>query len=536
MSGHPTTTRLGFDRVTGAAFALGLAGGVLPLTAKYLPFTDLSGHLALVGVLAHRHEPAAQIDRYFVADPRLCPSHLFEAFVWMASRVLSVNAAGNLYLALFCVLALPASAYVLLRALRRDARLAVLALPLVYHRSVWFGFVNYCAAVPLVFASLAVLVRELEREDGPSRRGLALLSGLYFLTAFAHFFAALWGMGLSLALVLLRGSRPRDAGAFALAATPAALFIARWMGEKGAREATGPAQGLLASLRDDVLAIPPPTLSVPDFARWSTGGLASLADDATALVGALTALALLVFSLASRRGVAREARAEALKPGTPARWRRRHLLLFAAVTAAYFLLPMELPHPNWWAVSVRFVVPVWVFAVAAIPAPMRPYPRALLAPVALAAALFGAYFAVDTHRWFNGGEMAGLDAALDAIPPGQRVLALWPPFEDERHYQHFPLAHAGGYYTVRRGGYANPWFEGAPHDLWVTTRARPDAPGWGRARDFSWPLHGANFDYFLVKAPAPGQPEAPPLFRDAPPGAVRPVAAHGRWRVFQRAR
>lgn len=525
-----------FDRVTASAFALGLLCAVLPLTAKYLPFTDLSGHMALVGALAHRHEAASQIDRYFIVDPRLCPSHLYEGFVWLASQVLSINAASNLYLALFCVLALPASAYLLLGALKRDVRLAVFALPLVYHRAMWFGFVNYCAALPLVFASLAVLVRELEREDGPSRRGLLLLSGLYFLTSFAHFFGALWCMGLSLALVALRRPALRTAGAIGLTMAPTVLFVARWMSEKGSHEATGSAQGLVALLREDVMAIPPLSFSLPEFARWSTGGLAGLVDEAVLLVATLSLLALGGFALATRRRGPRDARLEALAPGVPARWRHRHLLLLGAVIAAYFALPMALPHPNWWAVSVRFVVPTWLFAVAAIPASGRRYPPALLVPVALAGAFYAAHFALDTHRWFNGVEMAGLDAALDEIPPGQRVLALWPPFDHERHYDHFPLGHAGGYYTVRRGGYANPWFEGAPHDLWVTTRARPAAPGWGRAHDFVWALHSASFDYFLVKSPAPGQPEGRPLFLDAAPGSVRSVAVHGLWHVYERTR
>lgn len=535
-----------------ALFALGLALNLLPLTAKYLPFTDLPGHMGQVGALVHAREPAARIDEYFRVAPHACPSQLYEAVVWALARVMPVPWASNLYVGLFCVLALPLSVLALLRAFGRDARLALLALPLAYHRCVWYGFINYAAALPMALFGLALVAAVLDRPLRLARGRVLALAALVPLAAFAHFFAALWLLALGAMLVALRRPPRRTVAALAAAALPGALFVGAWVLGKPVADdgSTGNAPvGLGRALLEDLGAIEPPWRTVPRFFGWTVGGLGNHVDEAVlvAFVASVAGYALWVRRHRPAAG-ARAAGDGASAPG-PAlsrvqlavrrvrrllAWERRGAVLLLIALAAYFLLPMELPHPGWWAVSVRFVVPAWVFALLALPAPTRRVPFALLAPAALAGVLYGPYLAYDFHRWFMGVEMAGFDAALDDIPPGQRVLALWPSFDDERHYAHFPLAHAIDYYTVRRGGYANPWLEGVPHDLWVTTRERPPAPGWGMAFAFSWPEHAPHFDYFLAKDPPPGLPPLPPLFTDAPPGAVAPVSVHGLWRLYRR--
>lgn len=130
-------------------------------------------------------------------------------------------------------------------------------------------------------------------------------------------------------------------------------------------------------------------------------------------------------------------------------------------------------------------------------------------------------------------ELRGFAAALQAIPVGQRVHALYPVFEGERHYSHFPMGHIVDWYVVDRGGTATPWMTSHPKEVWVAQRPRPSGP-WGKHEQFSWQRYGAFWDYFLVKQPAPGNAGAYQPFRDAPQGAVSEIFSSGLWSVWKR--
>ena len=518
LRAHKLGARYGFA----ATFAAALVANLLPLTAKYLPFSDLSGHMGLAGAMAHAREPEARTAEYFIIRVRLLPSHLYDLFASQLGRLIGVPAATNLFFAIFVVAALPLSLLYTLRVFRRDERLALLVFPLIYHRCVWYGFVNYVAGVPMVIAGVGLLASLLEcpreRPRALAWRALAL-AALGWLVVFTHFFAAAAFFGFAALLLALRPFALHRQPVALLALAPGARFLWAWMHPKlrPPGEPTHPTfveqlQGAQSFYR-----------SLELFYDWSIDGLASRVDDRVIRVTFWSLVAAWAWALWSPA-----------PSGDRTRWRLRAPLMLAATAVVFLALPLGLDNPPWWAVNVRVVALVWALAILCVPRASRPTPAWLLAPVAAAGIGYGLHLTQDFHRWYNGVEMAGLDRALDHIPPGRRVQALWPPFDWEWHYSHFPMAHAGAYYTARRGGLAVPMMDAVPDDLWVTPTPRPPQPGWGWRHEFRWREHGVHWDYFLVKDPAPGSPPAAAVFDDAPAGAVRLVTQQGLWRVYQR--
>src|SRR5262249_2066434 len=145
-------------RVDVASFVALVALSVLPLFAgRYLPFFDYPAHLAVPAALRHRSDPASQIATLWQLDLRFVPNCLHYAFTYVLSFVMPLEAASRLFVAVFCVAALPAAAAFVLRAFGRDWRLAVLAVPLAWNRCLWYGFIGFCAALPLSLLIIGLL-------------------------------------------------------------------------------------------------------------------------------------------------------------------------------------------------------------------------------------------------------------------------------------------------------------------------------------------------------------------------------------------
>ncbi len=505
------------------ALSVGIGANLLPLiVSRYLPFTDISGHMGLIGALVHRNEPAARIPDFFIIDIRLIPSILYSCVTWALSSLMGLPEANNVYMAFLCVLGMPLSMVYALHSFGRDPRLALLSLPLIYHRCLWFGFASYAGAVPMIIAGLAVLNDILKESRGLGFARwwrVALLAALSILIVAAHAFAALAFFGLS--LVLLMSSWPTWRGSIQSLGglVPGLIYVVAWI-----KRSQGPSgnqnliQELLASNK---------TLKqhIELFYQWTIHGLKSGVDDWVLgfLCGGL--LLSLVWTVINRRSES---------PTRHRLWTWRPMILLLVVMAMFALLPMEISNPPWWAVCVRMVSLAWLFAILALPRAGRRTPAWVVAPALAAGVFYGCYLAYDFRTWFRDVEMAGFDEALDDIPPGVRVHAIWPDFGGESHYAHFPFAHFGTFYTVRRGGLAVPMMDGTK-EVWVLPKPRPPHGGWSQVWSVTWAKHGQYWDYFLVKANPPGAPAVPPPMRDAPAGALEKVSTHGLWTVYRRA-
>jgi hypothetical protein len=269
--------------------------------------------------------------------------------------------------------------------------------------------------------------------------------------------------------------------------------------------------------------------------EWFLNGYASQVDEIVAVVVATTLLIALVAGIRSK-DACRNRLAESTGQASRADnlWRSRGAIMAAVLAAGYLILPMSINQPiGWWAVNVRLLVPFILALAFLIPPRPRGIPPWALLPVWAAATFYGCYIARDFKKWWVDVELYGFAEALQAIPVGQRVHAIYPAFDGEMHYSHFPLAHIVDWYVVDRGGTATPWMTSHPKDVWVAQLQRPSGP-WGMQDQFSWERFGASWDYFLVKQPAPGNRGAYTPFRSAPKDAVKPVFSQGLWSVWKR--
>jgi hypothetical protein len=524
------------------ALALGVFGSLLPLLqTRVLPFHDSAGIVGLGGALALRHDPAAAVAAFYDVDVRAYPSALYFGWAWLAGALgVPVELAFSVFIALFCVAALPLSLLLLLRAFGRPPALALLAFPVSYHHQIWYGFLGSSAAVPGLLCALAFARRLIDRPSAGNHLGLA--AALLFL-AMAHPFP----LALALAVVapaLLappggwgRGGLRPGARGLALhyatragALVPMVVFLASWAAGFFGRDQPTASRSLWRSLRSAAhrVGLQAPTRGhAGEFLSWLGNGYLSGWDEVVPALALGTLALVLVLGL----------RPPPALPGLtlpPARLGERQntlLLVWAAAVLllGFLVLPLQLVWPElWWGVRVRCVLPAYLVLVALV----RPRPRGLppwvLAPAYAAALVFFGYVTADFRGYFRGRVLAGFDQALAAIPAGQSVLGF--PVRPDPHYT---LAHPYlvQHYVARKGGRAVPHLKGHPGSYWITMKPPPASPPWGAPQLFDFAEHG-QWDYFLLERPLDGP--APEPMRTAPPGAVSRVLAAGQWELWRR--
>ncbi|HEX2657439.1 MAG TPA: hypothetical protein VHU40_04175 [Polyangia bacterium] len=506
-------------------FGAGLVACLLPLAmSPVLPMCDLNGAAGIVGALLQRSNPDSHIRDYYSFHVHASPNALYWAVTFALAKLVPVAAANNLFVGLFCVAGMPLCYLFALRSLGRHPALAFLALAAVYHRCLWYGFAGSVAAVGLLFLQLGLMNHAFTRRRW-SRWDAALAATLLVL-ATAHAFLFLVGLGLWLLFVALATRQPSPVYRRVVVALPALAYLGPWLRQV----LSGSPAGL--SVRETLRHLwerRPPTLSyVTDVHQWFLNAYTSHVDEGVALIFGVTLLAALALGVRPLRAVP----APAPKPDPL--WESRVPLTAVFLALGYFLLPVSIDVPlGWWAVNVRLLVPCLLTLGLLVRPRTRGLPGWALWPVWLAATGYGLFIAQDFRRWWSRVELDGFQASLEAIPPGQRVHALYPVFTNERHYSHFPMAHIVDWYIIARGGAATPAMTSHPKELWAAPRPWPQAP-WGVHRAFSWERHGVYWDYFLVKQPAPGNGRPYDPFPDAPGDAVTPVFQQGLWSVWKR--
>jgi hypothetical protein len=489
---------------------------MLPLfVGRYLPFFDYPAHLGVAAALRQRADPATDIARLWQLDLRLVPNAFHYAFTWAVSYVISTENASRLFVALFCVAALPAAAVLALRELGRDYRLAILCVPICWNQCLWYGFIGFCAALPMSLITLVLLDRELR---SPSLRRSVGLAALVALLAFTHFFVLAVTLALALPVLL---NRLREAGVqrvaragLPLLSGPLAMAQWFWGGLQGGRQPREGAVGHLWAAR-------PP---FREYARllhhWFIDGYTNRVDDALAILVVLALGALLAWSPARRDGLTADAAA-----------RRLPLLLAGCLAVGYLALPFEIRAPfSWWAMNVRLLPLLFVWLVLAVaPGQLEAWARALLRIVAAASAAFFLYVTDDVARVFNGpSEAGGLAQVLSVLPKGARVLGLYTDYGQRPHYAHYPHAYAAMYGVVQGGGLAAPFIP-IPQS-WTNPRQVPAFPLAGDARFFRFQRHAGPYTHFLVRTCQGKDCLADPL---ADAADVQLLAEAARWRLYR---
>jgi len=487
---------------------------VVPLFAgRYLPFFDYPAHLSVPAALRHRSDPASGIAAAWQLDVRIAPNCLHYAFTYLLSFLMPLEAASRLFVALFCVAALPVAAAFLLRAFGRDWRLAVLVVPLAWGRCLWYGFIGFCAALPLSLVIIGLLMQNLA---APSRRreiGIGLLAALL---PFAHFFVMVVTVALAAVLAAAHARRvplSRLARTFAPLATGPALMAPWFLAglRAGPQPAGGPAAHLFGSR--------PRLVDYAALLRhWFINGYFGHIEDLLAVSIVVTLAVLLAHSRRAGPAVA------------PLAARNVPFALAGALVVIYLMLPFQIEAPfNWWGMNVRVIPLLFVWLLVAVPpGALDRLGRALLIAVGAATAAFLLYVTIDISRTFNGSwGMAGFDDVLAKLPPGARLSGLYTDYRQRPHYAHYPFHYATSYALLRGAAQAAPFIP-IPQS-WTNPKEVPPYPFAGDAALFVASQHSAGYSHFLVRTCTGAGCVADPL--EGRPEFSR-VAESGRWRLY----
>lgn len=402
--------------------ALALAAAVPVWLVEQPPLQDLPQHLAAIRVLHDYGNPAFGFEPYFELHLGRTQYLTYYLLTHLLSYPFGLVIANKLVLTA-AIVGLPYSLRALLASLGRDWRLALLAGPLVWNAHLVLGFVNFAAATPLALFGLSLAVGLRLRWD--SRRAL-LLSGVALSTFYTH--VVPFGFLVAGVLATAPGAGRRSTLRLLSPLLPALAATLGWA-------LTSPAaRTLLAGAKPTFL---PLARSSREVGQWLFDVLQSRADDRLMAVWVLLVVALVVLGTkASDEDPLRRSLAGRLA------------LLGPVAFVAYFAAPASF---DWiWPVSARFALLGALFSLLLLPAPR---PRLAL-PVYLGAALISALFYREVavaFRRCEREELAGVDAALDSIPMGKRVVGLvWE--HESRFVKWSPYLHAAAMYQARRGG------------------------------------------------------------------------------------
>jgi hypothetical protein len=472
--------------VTTAALALPLLVISFPLA------TDLPQHLSQVylaqEVLAGRAD-------LFVLN-WWAPNNLVYLLLAALSLVAAPPLSGKLVLLLLVALWVAAHVH-LARRLDRPVAHAVLASAFVFNVALYWGLLNFLIGWPVFALWLVTSLQPLTRASWLRLVGLSLL--LYASHALWLVMGAVW---LAVAGLFTEPRRPWQVAARLSALVPLGIVAALWFPSLlAARAPAAP------TMEAHWFSMPHERLWPPYLARSVLRGV----EGALEPLFVVGVLAWVLVALVTNRG--------GLRRGIDPR-----LLSCAALFMGLALAAPE-QYLNTIFFSVRWLPCAAILSLLALPAPRLPRRIVLCSAFALVAG-----FSVLTARvWsvFERTEMTGLGAALEALPPHQRVLGLdfvktSPLLRGRPFLQTFAYAqamkgaslnfnwaeHASGIVTYRERP-PRPWTPGLE---WWAERVRDD--------DLRW------FDYVLVNAP-------PEFHATIPARTLRPVTADGRWRLYQ---
>lgn len=470
---------------------------------RYPPILDYPVHLQMASVMEHLDDPAYGFAEHFERREGLLPYWTTYALIGGLSRLVGIDAAGQLTLSLIA-LSLVGGALLCLLAFRRSPYLALLALPLFYDVNATYGYLAFRFSIGLALCTVGLLRLDLRR---PRLWREALIAAAAVLTYFTHAhgfaFLALWAFFV----LLLCAPSLRPALRGAAAGLPALVLAARWY---LAAVSTGEGGGKLHT----------PHLPLIRLAELVPHRLLnSITDnsDEAVMVGLFIAWCALVLSSPRVRGRTLGRR---LADHTPE-------LLAGLVLVGYFAVPNQIlsPSARIYGINYRFLLPACLLAALVPRLDLRRGRAAALLPLLLLLC----YYAEVVHREYVGFDRRyrAFDRVVAAMNPGSTVITYLFNTRDPRFTVPM-LGHFAGYYHARRGGAPSQGHTFATYRYMPVKLKDPGAlPEPNHRGPNNWPDLLGRYDYLLV-VDHPGSRRIP--FGD--PKLARLVAEGGPFRVY----
>ena len=392
--------------------------------------------MAAITVLHDFYRPEFRFQEFFEVTLGNTQYLSYYLAVHALAYVFGVDLANRIVLSL-AVIGLPYALRSLLKSLGREPKWSLFALPLTYNAHLILGFLNFVAALPLVFWGLSLAVKERAL---PKRSRAVLLGVVALVTFYTHVVPfAFLALGASLVAV---GRSLLSTMRRALPLVPSAVAMLVWLGSTLAGRAvvvaaSGQANAQVANVQ--------PTFqewgaSLQESAGWLTDVFPGETDTRLLLVWVM--LALLTFALGA--GFAPTTAAD----GLHASLTRRLAVMAPLAALAYFVTPTSY---DWiWPINARFPLLALLF----LPLAMPRMPRVSTAVVAFSVATLSIVSfrqVVESFRNFEAREVGHLDEAIAVIPPGRRVAGLiWDP--SSSYVKYSPFLHAVAWYQAKKGG------------------------------------------------------------------------------------
>ncbi|MDY7225283.1 hypothetical protein [Hyalangium rubrum] len=499
------------DRIDRALYAAALLLGVLPLwVARQLPMVDLPQHLHLISVLHRLDDPTTLYPQFFDARNTFTPYLGYYYLVSALNWLLPLETANRLFLSAY-VAGLPLSLAFLLRALDRPVWPSLLALPFAYGDSFAWGFVNYCASLPLALLCCGLFVRTLTHV--PRRRMWGAWLAVCLVAVLIFHVQAFFFLALGLPWLLFTTRVPEDAEARGWRArlrprlpvlagvAPGVVLFLGWaalrLGEPADIAPGQPWKAWGPLLSEQNLAFKPFAQNREELFQV----LANLFHDgsdrwALYAVGAV-ALAGLGLSLVFR---------VTGSEGAVARFRLLGLGLIAL--ALYFLLPFDIRGYIYY-LNTRYAHLAAALLVASVPLTPPALQRYLLWASAACALMLGLVLGRGFRAFSR--EAAEWDGLVAATAPKPRVMGLI--YDTGSRVVRFPVfLHGAAVLARARGGVTNFSFALTPHSpLRYRDMVPPTFPSEWRPGDFDYASQGTFYDHFLVRGVHPSRIFGPRL-------------------------
>ncbi|MFQ5418438.1 MAG: hypothetical protein ACE5FL_15535 [Myxococcota bacterium] len=441
MEAHPNTGP--FARISRWLPAAAISTLAAPtLVLAYLPMTDLPQHLAVVSMWLHMDDPRFGFEAFYELAPGRTLYFVPYAIALALCRIMPLALAMHVVVFL-SVIAYPLGVLAVLRATGRAGVLALLAVPLMYNRAFFWGFVNFNLALGMALYAVALLERPVRSVR--ARLGLGVLCIAISLTH-AYGIAIVAGY---VGVGLIFGDRGKLARNL-LPLAPLGVGTAAWLA--AGRDAVGRGKLSFDSLTERFLAFEDATL----------GGYPDWTDESLLVLMVAT-----VACFCARR-----------LPWTADRWRaldslERTALLYSTLNfALYWVLPTHTES----ALFLHFrhaLLAVALLPLLATDGLLRANPRAGAALLGLLAVATAAVH--WTHLVRFDREARPFDAVLAELPEQPKLHFLcWDRAGDV--IQTNPYHHFHAYVLAQRGGVTSFSFPEMFWNIPVTLREEAGVP------------------------------------------------------------
>ncbi|MBK6460957.1 MAG: hypothetical protein IPF92_08110 [Myxococcales bacterium] len=468
---------LGLRPSTLAYLAVAVLASAPAWIVKHPPLQDAPFHMATLKVIHDFNDPALHLADFYRSNL----GGTQYVFTYLLGSVLAyVVGVPFAHAAISCLYlgGTPLALRQLLRALGKDERLSLFAIPMLVNAMFTLGFLPYLLGIPIMFWGLAVGLDYLLH---PRRATGLFLGALSTILFFTHVFPfALFGVGYA---ALFPWERPRAWLRAAVPVVPSVAAAAWWTFFASAGKSS--AGGLSALfLREPDLG-----LAFAEIPNWTFNVFRDTSDEATALLLLLVA----VTSYALAQG----------DPDTSRPASRAYVVLPIVCGFLYFFTGDQLG--DVWLVAKRFAVPGMLASIPLLRMPRGARGAAVTVGL-LAVAIHSTVNVCTKFIRYERREVGDIDDALAVMEPGKKVAGLI--FDrGSLIVNNSPFLHYVSHYQAEKGGFVQ--FSYAHFKHWPFSYKDGFMPPPGRPPFQRWEWMPESvvtelypfYDYVLVRGP-----------------------------------